>query len=52
VPTQSASIPGRLITGNVLIAFKCLQAINHGNRDCTRFGAYKLDLTKAYDRVD
>jgi hypothetical protein len=51
-PIQSAFISGRLITDNTLIAFECLHAINHGNRECTKFGAYKLDLTKAYDRVD
>jgi hypothetical protein len=50
--TQSAFIPGRLITNNALIAFKCLHAIKHGSKKCKGFGAYKLDLAKAYDRVD
>jgi hypothetical protein len=49
---QSAFIPRRMITGNALIVFECLHAINNGNRGCRKFGAYKLDLTKAYDRVD
>jgi hypothetical protein len=50
--TQSASIPGRLIIDNALIAFECLHAIKHGSKKSKGFGAYKLDLTKAYDRVD
>jgi hypothetical protein len=51
-PTQNTFIPGRMITDNALIAFECLHAIKHGNRGCWGFGAYKLDLCKAYDHVD
>jgi hypothetical protein len=51
-PTQSASILGWMITNNALIAFECLHAIRSGNNRNKRFGAFKLDLTKAYDRVD
>jgi hypothetical protein len=35
-----------------LIAFECLHTIRNGNNSCKQFGAFKLDLTKAYDRVD
>jgi hypothetical protein len=51
-PTQSAFVHGRLIIDNALIAFECLHAIRNGNKSCKKFGAYKLDLTKAYDMVD
>jgi hypothetical protein len=51
-PTQSAFIPGRMITDNALIAFECLHAIRNGNNNSKEFGALKLDLSKAYDRVD
>jgi hypothetical protein len=51
-PTQSAFVPGRLITDNALIVFKCLHASEHGIITCKKFGGLKLDLTKAYDRVN
>jgi hypothetical protein len=50
--TQSAFIPGRLIMDNALIAFECLHALKHGSKKSKEFDVYKLDLTKAYDRVD
>ena len=51
-PNQSAFIPGRHITHNALIAFECLFAIQNSASPRTNFCAYKLDLSKAYDRVD
>ncbi|KAK1694231.1 hypothetical protein QYE76_010928 [Lolium multiflorum] len=51
-PTQSAFIPGQLITDNALIAFDGIHAITKSNDAKGKFCAYKLYLAKAYDRVD
>jgi hypothetical protein len=49
---RSAFILGRLITNNDLIAFECIHAIQTGPAARRKFCAYKLDMAKAYDRVD
>jgi hypothetical protein len=49
---QSAFVPRRMITDNALLAFECFHFIQKNRRPEYAACAYKLDLSKAYDRVD
>jgi hypothetical protein len=49
---QSAFVPSRRITDNAIIAFECTHEIQKLNGRRGDFCAYKLDLSKTYDRVD
>lgn len=49
---QSAFILGRLICDNSIIAFECIHHIQAVSGDAPALCPYKLDLSKAYDRVD
>jgi hypothetical protein len=45
-------VPTRRITDNALITFECAHAIQRTSGRTAGSCAYKLDLSKAYDRVD
>jgi hypothetical protein len=51
-PNQSAFVPGRLISNNILIAYELTHYLLNKRDGNVGFAAIKLDMSKAHDRME
>lgn len=49
---QSAFVPGRLITDNILLSSEVIHFMSHNQAKKRGFKALKLNMSKAYDRME
>ena len=50
--SHSAFVPGRAVTVNILISYEILHFLNRKTKGKQGFVALKVDMAKAYDKVE
>ncbi|XP_042983206.1 uncharacterized protein LOC122312616 [Carya illinoinensis] len=51
-PSQTAFVPGRLITDNVLVAYEMVHFLRRKRSGKDGFMSLRLDMSKAYDQIE
>lgn len=51
-PNQSAFVPGRCVVDNAILGYECIHSLRNRRQGRSGWAALKLDMSKAYDRVE